>query len=85
MVVSRLPSHAPARLQEMHDPMDVLERAAVLEFCEGLPRKRADAQALAEAGFASWEGLALALRTKRQETASFRGLLKRSSVYLSDS
>jgi len=27
---------------------DVLERAAILEFCEGLTRKDADARALAE-------------------------------------
>jgi hypothetical protein len=31
-------------------PCDVLERAAILEFCAGLPRKEADALALAEFG-----------------------------------
>jgi len=43
------------------DPDDVLERAAILEFCHGLPREAADAQALAEAGFSAWHELALAL------------------------
>jgi hypothetical protein len=38
-------------------PHDVLERAAVLEFCEGLPRKQADAQALAEFGGASLQAI----------------------------
>jgi hypothetical protein len=38
-------------------PHDVLERAAILEFCEGLPRKEADAMALAEFGCISWEAL----------------------------
>jgi hypothetical protein len=36
-------------------PRDVLERAAILEFCEGLARKEADVQALAEFGCTSWE------------------------------
>jgi len=36
---------------------DVLERAAILEFCEGLTRGDADALALAEFGYASWESL----------------------------
>jgi hypothetical protein len=38
---------------------DVLERAAILEFCAGLPRKEADALALAEFGIPTWESLAL--------------------------
>ena len=40
-------------------PCDVLERAAILEFCSGLPRKEADALALAEFGLPIWEALAL--------------------------
>ena len=40
-------------------PYVVLERAAILEFCAGLPRKEADAIALAEFGFPSWEALSL--------------------------
>ena len=36
---------------------DVLERAAFLEFCEGLDRASADRQALKEFGFDSWEAL----------------------------
>jgi len=37
---------------------DVLERAAFLEFCEGLDRASADRQALREFGFHSWDALA---------------------------
>ena len=37
---------------------DVLERAAFLEFCEGLDRSSADRQALREFGFHSWDALA---------------------------
>ena len=37
---------------------DVLERAAFLEFCEGLDRPSADSQALREFGFHSWDALA---------------------------
>jgi hypothetical protein len=40
-------------------PHDVLERAAILEFCEGLARKNADVQALAEFGCTSWEASVL--------------------------
>lgn len=40
---------------------DVLERAAILEFCEGLNRGEADAIALGEHGYESWQALALAL------------------------
>ena len=36
-------------------PHDVLERAAILEFCEGLSRKEADTLALAEFGHTSWD------------------------------
>jgi hypothetical protein len=38
---------------------DVLERAAILEFCEGLARKDADVQALAEFGCTCWEASVL--------------------------
>lgn len=41
-------------------PHDVLERAAFLEFCEGLDRAAADEMALGEFGFTSWEALASA-------------------------
>ena len=37
---------------------DVLERAAFLEFCEGMEREQADAMALGEFGYTSWEELA---------------------------
>lgn len=37
---------------------DVLERAAFLEFCEGLDRTSADRQALREFGLDSWDALA---------------------------
>ena len=53
------PDALPARPRL--DPTAVLERAAFLEFCEGLLRSEADARALAEAGFPSWEALALRL------------------------
>ena len=36
-------------------PHDVLERAAILEFCEGLPRQDAEALAFAEFGWTHWE------------------------------
>src|SRR5215831_126951 len=39
-------------------PHDVLERAAILEFCEGLPRHEADALALAEFGLPAGEDFA---------------------------
>lgn len=39
------------------DAEDVIERAAFLEFCEGLDRSTADAMALAEFGFQSWDEL----------------------------
>lgn len=41
-------------------PHDVLERAAILEFCERIDRASADLMALGEFGFANWESLALA-------------------------
>lgn len=56
-IVAELRRQARAHL----DPADVFERAAFLEFCEGLPRVEADARALGEAGFATWEALALAI------------------------
>jgi hypothetical protein len=40
-------------------PHDILERAAILEFCEGLPRREADALALAEFGLPAGEDLVL--------------------------
>lgn len=46
---------------------DVLERAAILEFCEGLNRDTADATALGEHGFESWQSLALALAQDADE------------------
>ena len=58
-VVPDVPAQNEAQLgpRETVCPHDVLERAAILEFCEGLLRKDADALALAEFGCASWEGL----------------------------
>jgi hypothetical protein len=38
-------------------PHDIEERAAILEFCEGLSREQADTQTLAEFGYHSWEDL----------------------------
>jgi hypothetical protein len=38
---------------------DLLERAAILEFCAQLQREEADALALATFGVGSWEALAL--------------------------
>ena len=46
--------------RELPCPHDILERAAMLEFSEGIDRNTADAIALGEHGFASWEALALA-------------------------
>jgi hypothetical protein len=40
--------------------MDLAERAAILE-ADGVPRKAADAEALQEAGFRSWDAYAVAL------------------------
>lgn len=48
--------------------VDVLERAAFLEFCEGLDRETADRLALAEHGFPSWEGLASVLARLELDT-----------------
>ena len=42
--------------------IDIFERAAMLEFCSGLQRANADAQALREFGFASWEAVLAARR-----------------------
>lgn len=52
---------------EQHPPCphDVVERAAILEFCEGLPRAEADALALAETGFSTWDALFSAQREDR--------------------
>lgn len=36
---------------------DVIERAAFLEYCEGLDRASADQQALHEFGFNSWDAV----------------------------
>ena len=54
-------------------PHDVLERAAILEFCEGLPRKEADTLALAEFGLTSWEALSPTLG----HVADWRAYLRR--------
>jgi hypothetical protein len=47
------------------DVTDVLERAAILEFSEGLPRGDADRLALGEAGFSSWAALVAARKAAR--------------------
>jgi hypothetical protein len=47
------------------DVTDVLERAAILEFSEDLPRGDADRLALGEAGFSSWAGLVAARKAAR--------------------
>jgi hypothetical protein len=54
--VPRVPNQIGSRRAPC--PSDVLERAAILEFCAGLPRKEADALALAEFGLPTWEALA---------------------------
>jgi hypothetical protein len=58
-VVPDVPVRNEAQLgsRETDGPHDVLERAAILEFCEGLPRKQADAQAIAEFGGASLQAV----------------------------
>ena len=58
-VVPSVPAQDETRLVPRGSacPHDVLERAAILEFCEGLPREEADALALAEFGSPSWEAL----------------------------
>jgi hypothetical protein len=63
--VGSAPAYGVGRASPLLDPADVLERAAILEFCEGLPRQQADARALSEAGFESWEELAIALGVSR--------------------
>jgi hypothetical protein len=50
---------APQLASRTACPHDVLERAAILEFCEGLPRREADALALAEFGLPAGGGPAL--------------------------
>ena len=47
----------PAKVRTKICARDVLERAAILEFCEGLPRENADALALAQFGCTTWEVL----------------------------
>lgn len=47
-LVPHVPPQNEARQRKTVCPHDILERAAILEFCEGLKRKDADAQALAE-------------------------------------
>jgi hypothetical protein len=56
-VVPDGPIHSETQLGSRQTvcPHDVLERAAILEFCAGLPRKEADTLALAEFGWTSWE------------------------------
>jgi hypothetical protein len=46
--VPHVPTQNEVQQRKTVCPHDVLERAAILEFCEGLTRKDADAQALAE-------------------------------------
>jgi len=46
---------ARSRLQRTVCPDDVLERAAMLEYGEGLSRQDAEAPALAEFGWTHWE------------------------------
>jgi hypothetical protein len=52
---------------------DVLERAAILEFCEGLPRKEADVRAITEFDLTSWEALTPTLG----HVADWRAYLRR--------
>jgi hypothetical protein len=52
---------------------DVLERAAILEFCEGLSRKEADTRALTEFDLTSWEALSPTLG----HVADWRAYLRR--------
>jgi hypothetical protein len=56
-IVPSVPAQKESQQRETVCPHDILERAAILEFCAGLPRKEADALALAEFGYTSWEGL----------------------------
>ena len=58
--VPNVPARNKAQLapRETVGMADVLERAAILEFCEGLPRKQADAQAVTEFALPSSEVLA---------------------------
>jgi hypothetical protein len=48
---------APQLASRTACPHDILERAAILEYCEGLPREEADALAVTEFGCTSWEDL----------------------------
>jgi hypothetical protein len=57
--VPNVPDVPPLQLMGLVPSIDdVLERAAFLEFCEGLDRLSADCQALHEFGFDSWDALA---------------------------
>jgi hypothetical protein len=47
-VVPNVPAQNESERCKTVCPHDVLERAAILEFCAGLPRKEAEALALAE-------------------------------------
>jgi hypothetical protein len=55
--VPDVPAQTEARLgsRDAGCPHDALERAAILEFCEGLTRKDADIQARAEFGCTPYE------------------------------
>ena len=56
--VPNVPAVPPLQLMGLVPSIDdVLERAAFLEFCEGLDRASADAQALHEFGFDSWDAV----------------------------
>lgn len=51
---------SPIRPQTVPSVVDVLERAAILEFVEGLSRAEADRLALAEHGCTRWDQLKIA-------------------------
>ena len=58
-VVPTVPAQnqARAKVRARNCVHDVLERAAILEFCAGLPREHANALALAEFGCTTWDVL----------------------------
>ena len=60
-IVPNIPAQSESQQRETVCPHDVLERAAILEFCAGLPRKEADAMALVEFGRTSWKTLSCTL------------------------
>jgi len=52
-IVPDVPAQSKSLQREAVCQHDVLERAAILEFCAGVPRKEADAMALVEFGCTS--------------------------------